>query len=113
MRRRLALFVVTMTLVDAAAASPTASHAATARFPAISGHATLLTTADVQVIVAAAREKLSHTATPWTRIYAIDVHTANDVEAYYGNPLSADSPAFIMHRTHGRWRITGIGAINR
>src|SRR6266516_4724037 len=96
-------------LVASCTAQPSLTTSATlsSRSPALSGRSDLLSTSDVNAIVAEIKRKFG----PSTRVYRINIGSANHAQAFYGNPDSYDhlasTHAAEVERRGSDWRLTG------
>jgi hypothetical protein len=95
----------------ASQASLTASQTISSRSPALTGRSDLLSTTDVNAIVAEVKRKFG----PSTRVYRVNVESANNAQAFYGNPDSYDrlasTHAAELERRGSNWRLTGADIV--
>jgi hypothetical protein len=91
--------------------SLTTNRTLSSRPPALSGRSDLLSTSDVNAIIAEVKRKSG----PSTRVYRINVESANDAQAFYGNPDSYDrlasTHAAEVERRGSDWRLTGADVV--
>src|SRR5712671_6468106 len=106
MRSIVVLGIATLLASCTAQPSLTTSSPLSSRLPALSGRSDRLSTSDVNAIVAEVKRKFG----PSTRVYRINVESANDAQAFYGNPDSYDrlasTHAAEVERRGSNWRLT-------
>ena len=111
MQSIVALGVAALLASCTAQPSVTTSPALSSRPPALSGRSELLSTSDVNAIVAQVKRKFGSSV----RVYRVNIESTNDAQAFYGNPDSYDrlasTHAAEVQRRGSNWRLTGTDIV--
>jgi hypothetical protein len=111
MRSIIALSMAALLASCTAQPSVTTSPTLSARLPTLGGQSDLLSTSDVNAIVAEVKRRFG----PSTRVYRVNIESANHAQAFYGNPDSYDrlasTHAAEVERRGSDWRLTGTDIV--